>query len=119
MADSEDSDSPYSGNVAADKTYEVGYGKPPKRFQFKKGEVHNAWGRGGKPRHGQVAERPEQAPPREVAAKSDVSKPEGSKADRGKADEPDAAQSDDAAAPERAAETKPQPTKKRRQSRRF
>ncbi|MHC2336359.1 extensin family protein [Bradyrhizobium sp. USDA 4454] len=67
------------------------------------------------------AERPEEAPPREVAAKSDVSKPDASKADRGKADEPDAAKSDDAAAPDRAAETKPQPqpTKKRRHSRRF
>ncbi|PDT79595.1 extensin [Bradyrhizobium sp. C9] len=70
------------------------------------------------------AERPEAAPPREVAAKSDASKPDpsrpdASEADRGKADEPDAAKSDDATAPEGAAETKPQPTKKRRQSRRF
>nr|WP_249137743.1 extensin family protein [Bradyrhizobium tropiciagri] len=72
------------------------------------------------------AERPEQAPPREVAAKSDVSKPDvskpdGSKADRGTADEPDAAKSDDAAGSDGAAETKPQPqpTKKRRQSRRL
>ncbi|MGY4162022.1 hypothetical protein ACVINW_007864 [Bradyrhizobium sp. USDA 4461] len=67
------------------------------------------------------AERPEEAPPREVAAKSDVSKPDASKADRSKADEPDAAKSDDAAPSEGAAETKPQPqpTKKRRHSRRF
>ncbi|WP_420966190.1 extensin family protein [Bradyrhizobium sp. B120] len=75
------------------------------------------------------AERPEEAPPRDVAAKSDASKPDSSKpdsskpdrseADRGKADEPDAAKSDDAAAPDGAAETKPQPTKKRRQSRRL
>lgn len=61
------------------------------------------------------AERPEEAPPREVAEKSDASRPDAPKADHGKADEPDAAKSDDAAA----AETKPQPTKKRRQSRRF
>ncbi|MFN5041698.1 extensin family protein [Bradyrhizobium sp.] len=65
------------------------------------------------------AERPEEAPPREVAQKSDASRPDAPKADHGKADEPDAAKSDDAAAPESAAETKPQPTKKRRQSRRF
>ncbi|MGY3529141.1 extensin family protein [Bradyrhizobium sp. USDA 4452] len=68
------------------------------------------------------AGRPEAAPPREVAAKSDGSKPDSSKpdeADRGKADESDAAKSDDAAAPEGAAETKPRPTKKRRQSRRL
>ncbi|WP_050402372.1 extensin family protein [Bradyrhizobium embrapense] len=68
------------------------------------------------------AGRPEAAPPREVAAKSDGSKPDSSKpdeADRGKADESDAAKSADAAAPEGAAETKPRPTKKRRQSRRL
>ncbi|ODM75504.1 extensin family protein [Bradyrhizobium elkanii] len=72
------------------------------------------------------AERPEQAPPREVAAKSDASKTDASRADQGNADhgrasdgKPDAARSHDAAAPDRSAETKPQPTKKRRQSRRF
>lgn len=65
------------------------------------------------------AERPEEAPPREVAAKSDESKTDASKADRGKAGEPDAAKSDDAAASKGAAETKPRPTKKRRQSRRL
>jgi hypothetical protein len=52
------------------------------------------------------AERPEQAPPREVAAKSDAGKPEAAK--------PDAAKSD-AAEPERAKRA----TKKRRQNRRF
>nr|WP_236000035.1 extensin family protein [Bradyrhizobium uaiense] len=62
------------------------------------------------------AERPEAAPPREVAAKSDGGKLDAAKADHGKAD---AAESDDAAASDGAAETKPQPTKKRRQSRRF
>ncbi len=56
------------------------------------------------------AKRPDEAPPREVAAKSDASK-----SDDGKAD---AAKSDDAAA-DSAIETKPQPTKKRRQSRRL
>ncbi|WP_245350426.1 extensin family protein [Bradyrhizobium sp. UFLA03-84] len=61
------------------------------------------------------AERPEEAPPREVAAKSDASRHDATKAD-----EPDAAKSGDAAAvPKGAPETKPQPTKKRRQSRRF
>ncbi|MCC8962972.1 extensin family protein, partial [Bradyrhizobium sp. Pear76] len=72
------------------------------------------------------AERPEGAPPREVAAKSDGGRLDAAKADHGKSDQDkaadgkaDAAGSDDAAASDRAVETKPQPTKKRRQSRRF
>nr|WP_309296304.1 extensin family protein [Bradyrhizobium sp. Ce-3] len=73
------------------------------------------------------AERPEEAPPREVAAKSDggktdASRPDASKADHGKVDagsKQDATKSDDAAAPDAAVESKPQPTKKRRQSRRL
>lgn len=65
------------------------------------------------------AERPEEAPPRAVASKTDASKADGAKPDRGKADEPGAAKPNDAAAPDSAAETKPQPTKKRRQSRRL
>ncbi|MCC8941891.1 extensin family protein, partial [Bradyrhizobium sp. Arg68] len=66
------------------------------------------------------AERPEEAPPREVAAKSDGGKDERSKADTSKPDDgkPDAARSGEAAAPKGAAEAKSQPTKKRRQSRR-
>nr|WP_225711225.1 extensin family protein [Bradyrhizobium semiaridum] len=67
------------------------------------------------------AERPEEAPPREVAAKSDGGKDERSKADTSKLGDgkPNATKSGDAAAPKGAAETKPQPTKKRRQSWRF
>lgn len=57
------------------------------------------------------AERPTEAPPREVAAKSDA-KP----ADAGRSD---AATSEDAPVSDSAAATKPQPTKKRRQNRRF
>lgn len=58
------------------------------------------------------AERPEDAPPREVAAKSDAAKPDAAKPD---ATRPDAANSE-------AAEPEPEPksaTKKRRQNRRF
>ncbi|MFB9263517.1 extensin family protein [Bradyrhizobium erythrophlei] len=57
------------------------------------------------------AERPEEAPPREVAAKSDAARPDDGKAD--------AAKSDDEAASYAPPEPKPQPTKKRRQSRRL
>jgi len=59
------------------------------------------------------AERPEEAPPREVAAKSDEDKSEPAKSDRAK---PDAAKSE--AAKPAGAEAGP-PTKKRRQNRRF
>ncbi|MGY4477561.1 hypothetical protein ACVILL_004975 [Bradyrhizobium sp. USDA 3364] len=77
------------------------------------------------------AGRPEEAPPREVAAKSeggkaDAPNAEHGKAQHGKADhdkagdgKPDAAQSHDAAAPDNSVQSKPQPTKKRRQSRRL
>lgn len=59
------------------------------------------------------AERPEEAPPREVAAKSETAgKPDAAKSEEA---EPDAA----AAPPAKPEPTKPQPTKKRRQSRRF
>jgi hypothetical protein len=54
------------------------------------------------------AERPDEAPPREVAAKSDAAKPEPAKSDAAKSH---------TAEPE-AGESKP-PTKKRRQNRRF
>ncbi|WGS22573.1 MULTISPECIES: extensin family protein [unclassified Bradyrhizobium] len=70
------------------------------------------------------AARPEDAPPREVAAKSDGSKPDAPDADTSKRDtskahgsKPDATKAEDAAAPAAAA-AKPQPTRKRRQSRR-
>jgi hypothetical protein len=59
--------------------------------------------------------RPGDAPPREVAAKSDEPKPATSSAESGK---PEAAKSGDAAAPDAVATTGPQPKKKRRQSRR-
>lgn len=62
------------------------------------------------------AERPEEAPPREVAAKSDGSKEDAPKADGAKSD---AEKSESAATTDGAVETKPQPTKKRRQNRRF
>jgi hypothetical protein len=55
------------------------------------------------------AERPEQAPPREVAAKSDADKAGGAKQAAGKPD---------AVRPEGAKPQKPPPTKKRRQKRR-
>ncbi|MBR0751383.1 extensin family protein [Bradyrhizobium jicamae] len=56
------------------------------------------------------AERPEEAPPREVAAKS-----EG----KSNSARPEADKSDEEAEPEAPADTKPQPTKKRRQNRRL
>ena len=62
-------------------------------------------------------ERPEEAPPREVVAKSDATKSDAAKPDAAK---PNAAKSDaksDAAEP-RSGETRP-PTKKRRENRRF
>ncbi|MCC8982357.1 extensin family protein, partial [Bradyrhizobium acaciae] len=72
------------------------------------------------------AERPGEAPPREVAAKSNGGKLDAAKADHGKSDQDkaadgkaDAAESDDPAASDSAAEIKPKATKKRRQSRRF
>jgi hypothetical protein len=58
------------------------------------------------------AERPDQAPPREVAAKSDAAKSEAAKSDAAKSE---TAKSD---AIERDSDAKP-PTKKRRQNRRF
>jgi hypothetical protein len=64
------------------------------------------------------AERPEEAPPRQVAAKSDAEKSEPAKSDGTK---PDSAKSDSAkseAGKPAAAEAGP-PTKKRRQNRRF
>jgi len=61
------------------------------------------------------AERPEEAPPREVAAKSDPAKADTSKMD----EKPNEAKSDDAGAPDGAPEIKPQPAKRRRQSRRL
>ncbi|MEN3350252.1 MAG: hypothetical protein V7632_3887 [Bradyrhizobium sp.] len=66
------------------------------------------------------AGRPEDAPPREVAAKSEDGKDERSKADTSKpgGGKPDATKSGERASPKGAAEAKPQPTKKRRQSRR-
>jgi hypothetical protein len=68
------------------------------------------------------AERPEEAPSRVVAAKSDAAKPDPAKADPAKADiaKSDAAKSarPDRADPETSTETKP-PTKKRRQNRRL
>jgi hypothetical protein len=69
------------------------------------------------------AERPDEAPPRELAAKSDAAKPDAAKSDATKPDaaKPDAGKSDaaksDASEPATGA-TKP-PTKKRRQDRRF
>jgi hypothetical protein len=74
------------------------------------------------------AERPDDAPPREVAAKSDAVKPDTSKPDTNKPEstKPDAKRSELAkpdAAKTKAAERAPAeampPTKKRRQSRRF
>jgi len=67
-------------------------------------------------------ERPEQAPPREVVAKSDAAKPDAAKPNAAKSDatKSDATKSDaksDAAEP-RSGETRP-PTKKRRGNRRF
>jgi hypothetical protein len=74
------------------------------------------------------AERPDDAPPREVAAKSDAARPDTSKTDTSKTDasktdangsapaKPDAAKSD--AAEQDPHQTEP-PTKKRRQNRRF
>ncbi|WP_426435660.1 extensin family protein [Bradyrhizobium genosp. P] len=56
------------------------------------------------------AERPEEAPPREVADKSDAAKPNEGKPDAAKVEEP---------APDAATQTTPPPTKKRRQSRRL
>jgi Extensin-like protein C-terminus len=67
--------------------------------------------------------RPDEAPPREVAAKSDANKSDTSKADTSKPDasKPEPAKSDaaksDTAAPE-SGDSAP-PTKKRRQNRRF
>lgn len=62
------------------------------------------------------AERPDEAPPREVAAKPDAEKPD---AEKPEAARPDAAEPDtaDKARPE-TAKPDPQPTKKRRQNRR-
>jgi hypothetical protein len=79
------------------------------------------------------AERPEEAPPRQVAAKTDAKtdrKPEGSKSDQTKSENAkpgttkrDAGDSDGAASKRAATKpqptNEPQPTKKRRQSRRF
>ena len=71
------------------------------------------------------AERPEEAPPREVAAKSettvkpDAARSEGTKSERSKSEEagPDSAGAD--VAPAKPEPKTPQPTKKRRQNRRF
>jgi hypothetical protein len=75
------------------------------------------------------AERPEEAPPREVAAKSDAPKPDAAKSDTAKPDatkseraKPDTATSgaDEPDAEEaRPPPAKPSPTKKRRQNRRL
>jgi hypothetical protein len=79
------------------------------------------------------AERPEEAPPRELAAKSDAAKSDPAKPDAAKSDaaKPDAAKSDAAKAkaaksdaaksdrPEPATGATQPPTKKRRQNRRF
>jgi hypothetical protein len=69
------------------------------------------------------AERPEEAPPRQVAAKPDADKSEAAKPDPAKSDaaKSNAAKSD-AAEPDAGAakpSTKMPPTKKRRQTRRF
>ena len=60
------------------------------------------------------AERPEEAPPREVAAKSDAAKHKAGRTDQA---EPEG-DSSETAAPA-AAENKPAPTKKRRKNRRL
>ena len=63
------------------------------------------------------ADRPEEAPPRVVAAKSDAAKSDPAKADIAKSDAAKSARPD-TADPETSTETKPA-TKKRRQDRRF
>jgi hypothetical protein len=66
------------------------------------------------------AERPEEAPPREVASKSETAaKPDAAKPDGAKSEEAEPKSAGADVAPARPQPTKPQPTKKRRQNRRF
>ncbi|MFL6839474.1 MAG: extensin family protein [Bradyrhizobium sp.] len=65
------------------------------------------------------AKRPEEAPPREVAAKTDADKSDAAKSDNAKPDASASGSAEPNAERAKPRPTKPQPTKKRRQNRRF